>query len=319
MKKKVTIFKVKGFTLIEFLLVIVIIGILVTIVVLYSVLNSINSANKAMDLEVISELNLATRTYAIEKHITSVDIFTGIGTDSARMQALVTNGDLRELVTPLQKNYSYSWDIQRQLWQTISGVKTYNLTLSSSSIDTFRHVGTWNKVATGFQSSQGLLFIENKNETYTISTIAQLGTGTRGGYGILFDTSLSPTDQDTGYALQFDRGTPVAGSYGAIIIRRRVNGNEFNPSVVASNADSPIIPTNPSDPWWSQVHNIELSVSKVANQVGKKQLSVWIDGTRIEKLNFIFASNLAASENYTGIRSWVPSVTTYSRVTTTPL
>ena len=309
----------KAFTLIEIILVVAIISIIALIVISTTIIQSINNTNKASDLATINSLNLATKTFAIEKQTLTTDIFAGITTDTARLQALVDNNNISETVTPLEGGVSFVWNIQNQLWEISSETKTYDFASSSNTIDLFRHTGTWSQTTNGFLSNNGLLFVENKNDEYRISVNAKLSAGTSGGYGILFDTSLSSSDQDTGYALQFDRGTPVSGGgYGALIIRKRVNGYEFNPAVVASNADSPIIPVSPSSTWWSSEHNIELSVSKVTGQVGKKQLSVSIDGIKIDKLNYIFNSSVAAADDFTGIRSWGLYTTTYHNMTISP-
>jgi prepilin-type N-terminal cleavage/methylation domain-containing protein len=308
-----------GFVLVELLIAIIVISVLSGVAV-PTYFSLANRSRIAADKQSISILNNATKTYAVAEDINKADIFDGIATDDARMQALVNSGYLKAKATPQEKGAVFQWDIASQEWKDNTGTGVVDLSKnydfkSVALSDFLTGPGSvWKQTADGIKSNLGLLFIENKNAAYTLTSNAVLDAGTGGGYGILFETTLSGNNSDTGYALQFDRGW--AG--GSIIIRRRFSGNEQNPMVVVTHADQSIIPGSNNDAWWSQPHEVKLQVSPVAGVAGKKQISVWIDGTKINKLDMQIDSSIAPESNYTGLRSWWPTETVYKNLTIMP-
>lgn len=149
----------------------------------------------------------------------------------------------------------------------------------------------------------GNLFIPYTNNEYTISVTANLSEGTNGGYGIFFETTLKNgnANKDTGYVLQFDRGY----SRGAIIIRQRVDGNEFSPSLVIKYSDSDYIPSRTEDPtWWASTHTIDLKVEVIDTMY--KKVIIFIDSNEIGSFTFEYDEN---DTLYTGVRVW--STATY--------
>jgi hypothetical protein len=64
-----------------------------------------------------------------------------------------------------------------------------------------------------------------------------------------------------------------------------------------------MIPASKDDPWWTEEHSVELVVSEVEGQEGKKSVSVSIDGQNIIS-NFVVDSSVEPSMNHTGLRSW---------------
>jgi len=115
----VILYKVKkneGFTLIELIIVITILGILVMIAVprFFSIIEKSKIATDKANLRI---LNTATIYYGLTKTITNEDIFDGITSDEERMQILVDENHLNRIIEPKQKNASFKWDVQNQIWR----------------------------------------------------------------------------------------------------------------------------------------------------------------------------------------------------------
>lgn len=301
--------KKKGFTLIELIVVIAILAILAAATVPY-VLDFVAGSKESADIANLRVLNDATQMYKNTKsgYVNGDDLFAGVTGDAQRMDLLVGQEFLNEAIIPQSDGAEFLWNIENQSWLYSS----YAVALDSSSsypfpslgLSGFRtRYGTWTINDKGFYSKADLLFIDNNRSEYTLINTATLDAGsTYGGYGILFETTLAADNKDTGYALQFDRGV------GEIIIRPRTNGNEGNPIVRIGNNNSStvktsLIPSNRSDPWWSQSHQIAMTVAKVSGQEGKKTITVSIDNQII--LNgFVFASTVDPANNFTGLRTW---------------
>jgi prepilin-type N-terminal cleavage/methylation domain-containing protein len=110
-----------GFTLVELIVVIAIIGILSSIAVT-RISAYAESSKAAADLASLKSLNTVTAIYGVSNSIETADVFTGISTDSQRMQALVDEKLLFALITPKQKNSSFEWNIQNQVWTIGNGI-----------------------------------------------------------------------------------------------------------------------------------------------------------------------------------------------------
>jgi hypothetical protein len=127
------------------------------------------------------------------------------------------------------------------------------------ALSDFQYKDIWSKEVDGFRSGFGLLFIENPYSEYMITTRSKFGAfeqsqGVAGGYGILFETTIDQQLNDTGYALQFDRG------FGGIAIRPRNAGKESNPIISITNSQNSYIPQSKRDPFWTEEHIIKLKV-----------------------------------------------------------
>ena len=288
----------RGFTLIELIVVIAIISI-ISLIAISNFTSSIRNSKLAADLENLAILNNSTKIYAATKKISKSDIFLGYSTDTARMNVLVQNEYIDSPVKTNVEDTEFFWHIETQKWL----YSLYELSGPGESYDfidmdlsSFLKTGSWSMDEEGFESSYGLLFIENNNDEYIISTIAELEEGTNGGYGILFETSITDPEHDTGYVMQFDRG------YEAVIVRPRTAGSESGPALVISNRENLLIPEDDTDPWWSSEHEITIQVSQ-SNTSGIKILSAWIDDEPIIE-DWEFESNTQSENNYTGFRSW---------------
>jgi prepilin-type N-terminal cleavage/methylation domain-containing protein len=307
--------KNNGFTLIEVVVVTAIIMALSGVFV-PKILKIMLNSQIAADQATLSALNKSTTMYGIDKTITNNDIFDGIELDEERMQELVEKKYLDKIGEPKQKDVSFNWDIDDQVWvynsdeesESTSDMISYSFGELSS--DGFLKKGTWNDTSEdGFESDYGLLFIENDNSEYTVTTTAILSEGTNGGYGILFETSLTDNDvnKDTGYVLQFDRGL------NSIVIRERTEGSESSPILEVDNSDNSIIPDSNSDDWWSKKHEITLAVTEAEGDGTNKEVDVYIDNELIID-SFAFSSDVEAENNFTGFRSWHKE-TTYESLT----
>ncbi len=100
----------------EVLVVIMIIAILVAIVI--PNLNSIfRYANEKLDYAKLRNLNLATSIYRTEKGTEGTDIFEGINSDLLRMNKLVDEGYLDEILIPNLIEHEFVWNISDQVWE----------------------------------------------------------------------------------------------------------------------------------------------------------------------------------------------------------
>jgi len=105
----------KGFTLLELIIVIAIMAVLATILI-PTVTGYIEKANTATDIANLRSLNSISQLYRFESNPIQEDLFTGLTTDSARMNALITHNYLSEAVVPKQKNVYFTWKTDTQQW-----------------------------------------------------------------------------------------------------------------------------------------------------------------------------------------------------------
>jgi prepilin-type N-terminal cleavage/methylation domain-containing protein len=300
----------KGFTLIEIIVVIAILSIISGIAI-PAVFRFIDNARIAADQANLQTLNSATIVYSYDIKVINNDIFAGIQLDNERMQQLVAHKTLESAIIPLQRNAQFCWNVNNQIWLNslleVAEKSWTSYLFGSMNLNDYRKTYTWSKSDAGFYSNYGLLFIDNNRSAYEIVTKAKLGAGdysagTSGGFGILFDTSLTNDNKDTGYILQIDRG------FGGVIIRKRENGSEKSPILTIKNAQNSLIPSNKTDAWWTTEHEIKLQVDNVAGQNGKKTLTITIDNTQIVD-SFAFDSSIDAANSFTGFRSWQAGTT----------
>lgn len=194
--------------------------------------------------------------------------------------------------------------------QTNLGSSNYNF--RDLSISDFQTSGPWTNTDGGFHTPithgnlESLLFIPNNRDSYTLTLNAVLGqgvyrTGTSGGFGLIFEASLSESGQDSGYILQFDR------FYREIHIRRRTNGQESRQLLTISHLDNALIPDDVNDPWWTMAHQIEIQVTPSESNPGLKSVNIRVNG--VELINGFHVEGTNATETFAGLRSWYSTAT----------
>lgn len=107
--------KRKGFTLMELVVVIAILAVL-GLLLYPQITNYLNNAKDAVDKANVVTLNKNTAMYSVEHPNNTNDIFSGLGSDDARQQALVDDGYLKEIVKPTKEGNQILWDVAQQLW-----------------------------------------------------------------------------------------------------------------------------------------------------------------------------------------------------------
>lgn len=288
---------------------IAIIAVLASVAIPYFI-TSINHSRQVVDIANLRILNNATRMYKADKFGFTEEsvLFVGLPNDTQKIELLVSEGFLNEPVSAKASDAEFVWDSEGQIWLyridgLISGTPSIFIFKDLDTSDFRSAAGAWTNNSEGFYSTQGLIFIENSKSEYTLKSNATLDAGSSyGGYALLFETRLNEQNQDTGYALQFDRG------FSEIIIRPRTNGGEASPivrigNVSTSTVKTSLIPSSARNSWWTQPHEIALTVTEVEGQEGKKTVTVSIDN-QVVLSNFMVNSTVDPIDNYTGFRTW---------------
>lgn len=302
----------KGITLIELLAVIIIIGIITGVALTLSSGFIARTKIKA-DLANVIVLNQATYYYVTFSDI-SAPYFDPEATDTERIQFLYDEGYINKLVTAQAKDASIYWSVDDSTWLYSLNAVAVDLTEEYvfEDLDTteFIQTGTWEDNPTNLYSTYGLLFIENPRSEYQVSVSAKLNSGTSGGFGVFFETSVAPDNEDTGFILQFDRGY----GRGTVLIRVRTNGTESSPISTHrfdhSNSFIPDKNTVEGTLWWASTHEVTLQIEIDPNTPFTKILSVWIDNQLLFD-DFIFQTSISPSNNFTGVRTWSSGVEFY--------
>ncbi|MBI9010556.1 MAG: type II secretion system protein [Tenericutes bacterium] len=317
-----------GITLIELVAVLVILGIIAAIG-FFTIGDTIFNARVRSYEVTVSSLNEATEFYALNENIYTEDIFDGYDSNSERISVLFNTGYLTLLPQPVAP-YSYIWDVDAQEWQLESEeiivIPEENVGYDFESERLVQVIeeggviasGSFTDTGTSIDSTYGLLFIDNNNETYTVAVTAALTEGTNGGYGVFFETKLNDALKDSGYIIQFDRGY----NNGEIIVRKRTDSKEGNPLYRYSvrfddDGDGDFNPTsgtkNNQNPWWTETHEFKLVVELNEDITLNKIVSLYIDNIFI--FEYAFQSGILAGEenlNQTGIRVWRDNTKFYS-------
>ena len=311
----------RGLTLIELIAVLVILGILSTIAIFY-IGDSINQTKVKVDNYNKNILNVLSKRYAIDSGQSLNEIFDGIETDEDKIELLVNSGYLSNLVHPQQKSASFTWDTETNTWlieggETGSQESPVNITYDFS-VDNIEELFDnnvlaskeewWESTESVLQTSKRTtLFIPINQLEYTITVTASISSGSSGGYGIFFETTLNNENpkKDTGYILQFDRGL----SNGAIIVRPREGGKELSPIWKLMYNKTDLFPSKVDDPdWWIDQHVISVEV-KIINET-TKEATFLLDSNVLGTLNI---DSVQSGETiYTGLRSWSTTTSFYS-------
>ena len=110
----------KGFTLVELLIVLVVVGILSGLVILTSS-RVLNRTRVNADISTVRSLNTATVIYKTLRNLyLNNDVFDDLNNDKDRIQALLVSGQISSAPVPSVSGTSFSWNIASQKW-IISG------------------------------------------------------------------------------------------------------------------------------------------------------------------------------------------------------
>ncbi|TVP94328.1 MAG: prepilin-type N-terminal cleavage/methylation domain-containing protein [Acholeplasmatales bacterium] len=169
----------------------------------------------------------------------------------------------------------------------------------------------WRTSYDGLTGRHGLYLFENHSRDYTITVRASLdatdgpqNTRTTGGFGVLIETKINDQDNDTGLAIQFDRGL------GGVSIRTRENGQESRvPVLLVQHADNPLIPESRRDAWWTDTVEMRLDVRTLDVTNNLMTLDVYLNG-EIIIAGFVFETFIDdATQNKIAFRAWtVPTL-----------
>ena len=106
----------KGFTLVELLIVLVVVGILSGSVMLMSN-NVLNRTKVNADIATVRSLNTATVIYKTMGNLyLNSDTFYGFNNDQDRIQELLKSGQINSTPVPNVSETSFSWNIASQKW-----------------------------------------------------------------------------------------------------------------------------------------------------------------------------------------------------------
>jgi len=150
-------------------------------------------------------------------------------------------------------------------------------------------------VLTDTTNGENRIFFPIELDHYTISSTMQL-VG-HNGYGIMVDSVTANNAKDSGYVFQFDPGY----GRGAFIFRKRTNGRESSPFVRIKPED--VIPNYNPDTFWNEQHDVVVDV--ISYNDTQDQMVVYIDGTNItiDKPVYIDKADSSA-QTYVGFRTW---------------
>lgn len=313
-----------GLTLVELLIILVILSIIGAISTI-ATMTIVDNNRRDADHATVLSLNRATYYYTLTTtHAKTV--LLSAPNDETRMEVLVQNGYLDAMPKQQHPDTIYVFSQDHFLWCLIdcglmlsgdtlfAGWSLEDFLTRSGSTDHFS-IEDGILRATPPQNSDDIVFFSNPNVSYTITATVQieprLDGNNWGGVGILFETTSSSPDRDSGYILQLDR------HYGQVIVRARNNGNEggnnnilLRYDVVFNNGTVGYVQNNGSTinrdvrdhPWWEEVHTI---VMRVNAQGTDKTLTVSIDGSTV--FTWDIPNPVApedASLNQTGVRAW---------------
>lgn len=314
----------KGLTLIELLIVIVVVGIIASFAVV-AFGDTVGNSKIEADSHNLMILNNATGKYATTIS-GGTDIFDGISENDARISTLISSGFIDRPIEAQQEAAEFTWDVDNQKWNLLGGElsDTYFETaydsydFSSQTLADAQDNGVvsinmdkWDTDDGALSNTTGetRLFIPITKETYTITVSAALESGSNGGYGIFFDTTLRDGDvnHDDGFVFQFDRGY----AEGAMIVRPRSNGRERGPVWTLRANNTELFPSESEDPdWWTASHSVQIVVTNVNDTT--RSASFYIDGQLYG--SYEYSNAVDGLQIYTGFRGWGGSPTQFHTI-----
>ena len=304
----------KGMTIVELIIVLAI----VSIIAFFTITNVASAQERARikaDTNTVVVLNQQTQDYSFFNTIANDDIFYGVDTDTERIDLLVSEGFITHEPEPAQKDAIFTWNVDEQYWSieggnlssvSSSGTASYDFgvdfkeTLSEAGV-IFRNSNNWYDEDGYLENKSGeqRLFVPIGSTSYTISVSAALSSGTNGGYGIYFDTTLidGNENKDSGFILQFDRGY----AKGTLLVRPRSSGSEGSAVWQLRGSSSDLIPSTTEDlDWWSATHVVKITVTSTSGN--NRSATFYIDGVEMGTYNY--TKEITEEILYTGFRTW---------------
>jgi prepilin-type N-terminal cleavage/methylation domain-containing protein len=292
----------KGFTLIELVVVIAIIGVL-SLLIVPNVFSYVESARVAYDNANVKILNNATALLAAELDTSTIELFDGIDSDTEKMEFLLDRGYLSDIPTPKSENARYLFSMINGVWSFNNAFLFYSdFTTNDNIIDLYnKGFKVINGVLMPTTSGENRALFSGTNDTdYNIKIDAKYSTSSSSqtGYGIYYRATNAGTDKTavSGYCFQFD---PGAGSL--FTVRKVVNGKESS-----AFQSIPMKTIFPSGFDIKANHNIEIDV------VGTRQI-IKVDGVQVFDFN-----DSTFTQGSVGVRTWNNSTTQFGEATITP-
>jgi prepilin-type N-terminal cleavage/methylation domain-containing protein len=290
-----------GFTLLELVVVMAILGVLALLIV-PNVFSYVESARVSYDNANVKILNNATAMLATELDTSTVELFTGMNSDSSKMQFLMDQGYLSEIPAPKSKDAVYFFSMSKGLWSFMNNLLFYSdFTTNDNIIDLYnKGFKVVNGVLMPTMSGENrALFSDTLNTDYNIKIDAKYSNSStsQSGYGVYYRATNATADKTaiSGYCFQFD---PGAGNY--FSVRKVVNGKESS-----AFQSIPMKTIFPSGFDIKASHNIEIDV------VGTRQI-IKVDGVQVFDFN-----DSTFTKGSVGLRTWNYSTTEFGEATIT--
>lgn len=178
----------QGFTMLELIIVIAILGILASIMIPV-VSGYIDKVNMATDTANLRMLNSVSQLFRLESDPITEDLFSGITSDTARMNALISHGYLTNEVSPKQKNKYYTWMTDIQQWILVN--QKVATTLTGVTMATGGHNGY---IKGSYTGSEMDVVVPLKLDNVNITHVYQDVFNGKGLTSVVFDSETQITE-----------------------------------------------------------------------------------------------------------------------------